>query len=95
MVSLTRAATVLRSSGSRRLAREGARFSGGNIRRASVFSRSSKNWGFVGALGANWEVAKSRAGVISPFGVDMQLRINSTSWRRSREKWRDGFSSSI
>jgi len=49
---ITLCATSMRSWGSIRAARGGARFSGGKIRRAIVRSRSSRNSGEVGARGA-------------------------------------------
>lgn len=95
MASLTCVAISLRKFGWRRVANEGARFSDGNMRSAKVRSRSSRNWGFVGALGASCDVANSSAGVMSASGVNVHLRINSTSCKRNREKWREGFSSNI
>lgn len=95
MASLTRVAISLRKSGCRRGAREGAKFSVGKIRRESVRSKSSRNWGSVGARGASWEVANSKAGLMSPSGVEEHLRINSTSCKRSKAKCSDGFSSKI
>ena len=56
--------------------------------RAIVRSRSSKNSGFVGARGARCVVAKVSAGVMSPSGVAVALRISSTSCRRNNEKCR-------
>lgn len=94
MASLTLVAMSFRRSGWRSDARDGVRLSDGKIRRASVRSRSSRNWGFVGARGARCEVAKSSAGVMSPSpSPAVQTRISSTSCRRSRAKWRAGFSS--
>lgn len=49
-------------------------------------SRSSRNSGFVGARGAKCVVANVNAGVISPLGVDVQVRISSTSCNRSKAK---------
>ena len=54
--------------------------------RAIVRSRSSKNSWFVGARGARCVVAKVRAGVMSPSGVAVALRMSSMSCRRSNEK---------
>src|SRR5436190_7494871 len=95
MASLTRIAILLRNSGSRSAASEGVKSPLGKIRRDSVCSRSSRNCGSVGARGARWDVANSRAGATSPFGVEVQERINSTSWSRRRAKWREGLLSSI
>lgn len=58
-------------------------------------SRSARKAGEVGARGASWVVAKSRAGVMSAEGEEVQVRISSMSWRRRREKWRDGERSRI
>lgn len=85
--SLTRFATSLRKLRSSKALSGGARLSGGNIKRAMVRSRSSRNLGFVGARGARCVVAKLSAGVTSAFGVDVQVRMSSTSCRRSKEKW--------
>ena len=90
MALLTLSATVRRSSGCNSAASGGSRLSGGKISSAIVRSRSSKNSLFVGALGANWVLAKVRAGVISPPGVALYIRINSTSCRRRRAKCNDG-----
>lgn len=54
--------------------------------RAIVRSRSSKNSGFVGARGARCVVAKVSAGVMSPSGVAVALRMSSMSCRRNNEK---------
>jgi hypothetical protein len=45
---------------------------------------------FVGARGASWAVAKFSAGVISPPGVELHLRMSSTSCSRRRAKCREG-----
>lgn len=95
MASLTLAAISFRKSGWRSGASDGARLSDGKIRRARVLSRSSRNWGLVGARGASWVVANSSAGLMSPSGVDVQVRISSTSCSRNNAKCRDGFSSRI
>lgn len=49
-----------------------------------VLSRSSRNFGLVGARGPSCSVANVNAGVISPAAL--QDRISSTSCRRKREK---------
>lgn len=95
IASLTLVAISFRRSGWRSGARDGVRFSEGKIRRARVFSRSSRNWGLVGARGASCVVANSSAGLISPSGVDVQVRISSTSCKRSNAKCNEGFSSKI
>ena len=58
------------------------------MRRAIVRSRSSKNSGFVGARGARWVVAKVSAGVMSPSGAAVALRMSSISCRRNNAKCR-------
>lgn len=83
---LTLSAASRRRSGSSRAANWGSRVSIGNNKRAIVFSRSSKNFGFVGALGPNCSVANFKAGPMSSPSV-LQDRMSSTRWRRSREKW--------
>lgn len=95
MASLTLVAISFRRSGWRSGARDGARLSAGNIRRAKVLSRSSRNWGLVGARGASCVVANSSAGLMSPSGVDVEVRISSTSCSRNNAKCNAGFSSKI
>jgi len=76
---LTLSATDCRSPGCNNAARGGSRLSEGNTRSAMVLSRSSINSLFVGARGASCAVAKFSAGVISPPGVALQVRMSSTS----------------
>lgn len=95
MASFTLAATCLLKAGSINSARGGARLFGGKHKRAIVRSRSCKNSGLLGARGARWVFAKARAADMSPSGSEVQLRINSISWRRRREKCKDEFVSSI
>lgn len=51
-------------------------------------SRSSKKSGFVGARGAKCVVANVSAGVMSPLGVAVHLRMSSTSCSRNSAKCR-------
>ena len=51
-------------------------------------SRSARNSGFVGARGARCVVANVRAGVMSPSGVAVALRMSSISCSRNNEKCR-------
>lgn len=90
IASFTLVATVCRSEGSSSCASGGARFSGGKIRSAIVRSRSSRNSWFVGARGANSDVANVSAGVMSAFGLDIHFRISSISCRRSNAKCNAG-----
>lgn len=85
----------LRRLGSSKQASDGVRLSDGKMRSASVCSRSSRNWGLVGARGASCAVANSSAGLMSPSGVEVQVRISSISCRRSNAKCREAFSSKI
>lgn len=91
---LTRSATLRRRSGCNISASCGSKLLAGNTSRAIVLSRSSKKAGCCGARGANCSVAKVKAGVISPPGVELHDRMSSTSWSRSRAKCRAGFLSS-
>ena len=46
------------------------------------------NWGFAGARGASWVVAKSMASRTCSSESGLVLRMSSMSWRRRRAKWR-------
>ena len=66
------------------------------MRRAIVRSRSARKEGLVGARGARWVVANSRAVEIEGLfaeepveGLEVAERMSSMSCRRSREKCRD------
>lgn len=83
MVLLTSSATFFLRAGRSSAASSGVRLSCGKMRRAMVFSRSSKNCSFVDARGPSCCVAKSKAGIISPL---LHCRISSTSCSRSSEK---------
>jgi hypothetical protein len=72
------------------------------MRRAMVRSRSARKEGLVGARGARWVAANSRAAEIEGLfvvgeeellvgGWEVAERISSISWRRRREKWSDAF----
>lgn len=65
------------------------------MRRAIVRSRSARKEGLVGARGARWVVANSRAVEIEGLfaeepleGLDVAERMSSMSCRRRREKCR-------
>ena len=75
---LTLSATSKRSSGFNKAASSGSRLSEGNISNDMVFSRSPRNFWFVGALGPSCSVANLSAGPMSLPGL-LQVRISSTS----------------